>query len=186
MLVLEMGPSASASGSGSIKQRVFDPDTDTDPDPEDPIASSLAASRGHADQGPANGIGLFLCPRLHLPRLHPDCTALRRFLRPTRCRLRFVAKPCRADQGPANEIGLFLCPRLRLIMAHPYSRNRNRYRHRGRFPCFLVDIGPDTDLDLDSNITSRGQTSQTVLWRAVKGTGKQRQDAAGISRCMDE
>jgi hypothetical protein len=64
MLVLEMGPSGSVSVS--IKQRVFDPDTDTDPDPDDPIASSLAASRGHADQGPANGIGLFLCPRLPL------------------------------------------------------------------------------------------------------------------------
>jgi hypothetical protein len=67
MLVLEMGPSGSVSVS--IKQRVFDPDTDTDPDPDDPIASSLAASRGHADQGPANGIGLFLCSRLH-----PACT----------------------------------------------------------------------------------------------------------------
>ena len=75
MLVLEMGPSASGSGSVSvsIKQRVFDPDTDTDSDPEDSIASSLAASRGHADQGPANGIGHFLRP-LSLsplaPRLH--------------------------------------------------------------------------------------------------------------------
>jgi hypothetical protein len=65
MLVLEMGPSASGSGSVSvsIKQRVFDPDTD----PEDPIASSLAASRGHADQGPANGIGTFSVP---------DCTPI--------------------------------------------------------------------------------------------------------------
>jgi hypothetical protein len=69
MLVLEMGPSASGSGSGSvsIKQRVFAPDTD--PDPDDPIASSLAASREHADQGPANGIGLFLCPRLRTDKL---------------------------------------------------------------------------------------------------------------------
>jgi hypothetical protein len=68
MLVLEMGPSGLVSVS--IKQRVFDPDTD--PDPEDSIASSLAASRGDADQGPANGIDLFLCPRLRpiAPRLH--------------------------------------------------------------------------------------------------------------------
>jgi nucleoside-diphosphate-sugar epimerase len=43
MLVLEMGPSGSVSVSR--KQRVFDPDIDTDPDPDDPIASSLAASR---------------------------------------------------------------------------------------------------------------------------------------------
>jgi hypothetical protein len=35
-----------------------------------------------------------------------------------------------------------------LIMAHSYSRNRNRYR--GRIPCFLVDFGPDPDLDPDS------------------------------------
>jgi hypothetical protein len=33
-----------------------------------------------------------------------------------------------------------------LIMAHPYSRNR----YRGRIPCFLVDFGPDPDLDPDS------------------------------------
>ena len=37
-----------------------------------------------------------------------------------------------------------------LVMAHPYSRNRNRYRYRGRGPCFLVDFGPDPDLDPDS------------------------------------
>jgi hypothetical protein len=37
-----------------------------------------------------------------------------------------------------------------LIMAHLYSRNRNRYRYRGRIPCFLVDFGPDPDLDPDS------------------------------------
>jgi hypothetical protein len=37
-----------------------------------------------------------------------------------------------------------------LIMAHPYSRNR--YRYRGRIPCFLADFGPDTDLDPDSYI----------------------------------
>jgi hypothetical protein len=77
MLVLEMGPSASGSGSVSvsIKQRVFDPDTDTDPDPEDSIASSLAASRGHADQGPANGIGLFLDRPISLSPIAsvPDC-----------------------------------------------------------------------------------------------------------------
>jgi hypothetical protein len=77
MLVLEMGPSGSVSVS--IKQRVFDPDTDTDPDPDDPIASSLAASRGHADQGPANGIGLFLCPRLRAhPRTSPRAPPSRR------------------------------------------------------------------------------------------------------------
>jgi len=39
-----------------------------------------------------------------------------------------------------------------LLMAHLYSRNRNRnrYRYRGRIPCFLVDFGPDPDLDPDS------------------------------------
>ena len=37
-----------------------------------------------------------------------------------------------------------------LIVAHPYSRNRNRYRYRDRIPCFLVDFGPDPDLDPDS------------------------------------
>ena len=36
-----------------------------------------------------------------------------------------------------------------LIMAHPYSRNRYRYRDRDRIPCFLVDFGPDPDLDPD-------------------------------------
>jgi hypothetical protein len=39
-----------------------------------------------------------------------------------------------------------------LIMAHLYSRNRNRYR--GRIPCFLVDFGPDPDLEAEQDIRS--------------------------------
>jgi integrase len=37
-----------------------------------------------------------------------------------------------------------------LIMAHLYSRNR----YRGRNPCFLVDFGPDPDLEAEQDIRS--------------------------------
>jgi hypothetical protein len=52
-------------------------------------------------------------------------------------------KPAGTSIPPPNSAAI-------LIMAHLYSRNRNRYRYRRRHPCFLVDFGPDPDLDPDS------------------------------------
>jgi hypothetical protein len=53
-------------------------------------------------------------------------------------------------------------------MAHPYSRNRNRYRYRGRILGFLVDFGPDTDLDPDIKRGVNGEGDRETASRRYR------------------
>jgi hypothetical protein len=70
-------------------------------------------------------------------------------------------KPAGTSIPPPNSAAI-------LIMAHLYSRNRNRYR--GRHPCFLVDFGPDPDLDPDSGCHNLNCCAQPAILN-MRGLG---------------